>query len=57
MTLTVHQGTLQSSTAYNRQKDGTEINNKIIHGITVQIISNVLLCCTLDGYCSLPVDE
>jgi len=34
----------KSSTAYSNEKDGIAINNKIPHGINVQIISKVVLC-------------
>jgi hypothetical protein len=39
----------KSSIAYNKEKEGIAINNKIQHGIKVQIISNKVLCCFLLG--------
>jgi hypothetical protein len=49
MTLIVPSITLKSSIIYNKEKDGIAINNKIKHGINVQIISRTVLCCTLVG--------
>jgi hypothetical protein len=34
----------KSSTAYNKEKDGIAMNNKTKQGISVQIISNIVLC-------------
>jgi hypothetical protein len=34
----------KSSTAYNNEKEGTAINNKIKQGTNVQIISRTVLC-------------
>jgi len=44
MILTVPSIIVKSSTAYNNEKEGIAINNKIIQGIKVQIISNLVLC-------------
>jgi hypothetical protein len=37
------------SIAYSNEKEGIAINNKIIHGIRVQIISKDVLCWQLTG--------
>jgi hypothetical protein len=46
---------LKSSTAYNREKEGIAINNKIRHGVKVQIISNTVLCLHLVGNTTLEI--
>ena len=46
---------LKSSTAYNKEKEGIAINNKIKQGVKVQIISKTVLCLHFVGNTTLEI--